>query len=226
MLTYRQRSFIATLKAVDGSLHFLDELHGGPTELEKTSPSEPGNLTAGGLATAGFASRMFRNVAIRQYLNSQSDSTKKTEQVKKPIKRDESHYLGHVSDTLDLPPLTLYFRRVENGYRLFVRSEIRYGLALYIHDEDCVGAFRSPLNGAYSTLFDLLDCDDTPIAFEDLADQATVRLAPAGRQNPLMLRTFNGVPFTYICKQGQHPLELRLNILERNAAYLSDPDEV
>ncbi|MCI0912721.1 hypothetical protein OSW16_04700 [Pseudomonas putida] len=225
MLTNRQRSFIATVEVVDGTLHFLDVLHSGPAELEKTSTSPPGSLTAGGLATAGFASRTFRRALRRAGQNEarRKDEPKKIEQ---PVKRDESHYLGHVSNTVSCPPLKLYFRRVDNGYRLFVRSEVRHGHALYIHDEDCVGAFRSPLKGAYPTLFDLLDCDDTPIPFEDLADQAIVRLAPAGRRTPLMLRTFNGVPFTYICKQGQQPLELRLNILERNAAYLNDPDEI
>ncbi|MCX2890072.1 MULTISPECIES: hypothetical protein [Pseudomonas] len=225
MLTYRQRSFIATVEAVDGTMHFLDQLHGGPAELEKTPPNKSGPLTSGGLAMAGFAGRMFRINALRRSRN-QANTQKAPAPAKQPAKRDQSFYLGHVPDTLELPPLSLYFRRVDNGYRLFVRSQVRFGLALYIHDEDCVGAFRSPLNGAYPTLFDLLDTNNSRISFEDLDDQAIVRLAPAGRQEPLMLRTFNGIPFTYICKKGQQPLELRLNIVERNAAYLNHPDEV
>ncbi|WP_027595328.1 hypothetical protein [Pseudomonas sp. LAIL14HWK12:I7] len=232
MLTHRQRSFIATVEAVNGSFNFLDELLGRPAEIGGTSTSSPQKPTMAGIAHAGWAGRFFRHTVITTrgnrgsrepiYVQNPTPVVKPVE----PSKRDESNYLGYVAEAVDVAPLHLYFRSVEKGYRLFVRSSVRYARALYIHKENCVCALPSPFDNTYPTLFELLDCDNIPITFASLEDQAIVRLAPAGRQTPLMLRTFKGVPYTYVCTQGQSPLELRLNILERNAAYLNDPDEV
>jgi len=207
MLTHRQRSFIATVEAVDGSLNFLDELLGKPAEFATPSITIPARRV---------------NTALPRFPPLYVDFPA---EVRPGKKQDDSNYLGHVPDAVDVPPLHLYFRCVDNGYRLFVRSSVRYKRALYIHDENCVCALTSPFNDKYPTLFDLLDTHNTPIAFDDLEDEAIVRLTPAGKRAPLMLRSFKGNPFTYISTQGQQPLELRLHILERNAAYLNDPDE-
>ncbi|ATP51929.1 hypothetical protein CR512_22325 [Pseudomonas putida] len=232
MLTHRQRSFIATVEAVDGSLNFLDELLGSPAEIGGNSTPTTQKPTMAGIAHAGRAGRFFRNTVITTRGNRGSRAPvyeQNPTSVVKSVeanKRDESNYLGYVAEAVDAAPLHLYFRSVEKGYRLFVRSSVRYARALYIHKENCVCALPSPFDNAYPTLFELLDCDNIPITFASLEDQAIVRLAPAGRQTPLMLRTFKGVPYTYVCTQGQSPLELRLSILERNAAYLNNPDEV
>ncbi|MCX2685914.1 hypothetical protein OO306_10205 [Pseudomonas sp. DCB_AW] len=208
MLTHRQRSFIATVEAVDGSLNFLDELLGKPAEFMTPSTYLPARRT---------------NISLPRFAPHYVDLPAEVIPGKKKIK---SNYWGHSPDTIDVAPLQLYFRCVDEGYRLFVRSSVRYKHALYLHDENCVCALTSPFNGVYPTPFDLLDTNNAPLAFGDLDDQATVRLTPAGERAPLMLQTFKDNPFTYVSTQGQQPLELRLNILERNAAYLNDPDEV
>jgi len=208
MLTDRQRSFIATAEAVEGSLNFLDELLGKPAEFVTPSVTIPA-----------------RTVHI-ELSRAPSYYAELPSQVIPGQNKNKSNYLGYLTRAIDVAPLQLYFRCVDNGYRLFVRSSVRYKRALYLHEEHCVCALTSPFNGVYPTLFDLLDTNDTPIAFDDLGDEAIVRLTPVGERAPLMLQTFKDNPFTYICTQGQRPLELRLNILERNAAYLNDPDEV
>lgn len=208
MLTDRQRSFIATVEAVDGSFNFLDQLLGKPAVLVTPPITIPA-----GLQKIPKARGYLQTVMVPEHVIPGS-------------KRDQSNYLGHVHGPATAPPLCLYFRCIDNGYRLFVRSSVRYKHALYIHEENCVCALNSPFNGVYPTLFDLLDTNDTPIAFDDLEDETIVRLTPAGKRAPLMLRSFKDNPYTYICTKGQRPLELRLHILERNAAYLNDPDEV
>jgi len=208
MLTHRQRSFIATAEVVDGSLNFLDELLGKPAEFVTPSITIPART---------------ENIAPGRFASIYVDFPPEVIPGKK---QDKSNYLGHLPSVVDVTPLQLYFRCVDDGYRLFVRSSVRYKHALYIHEEHCVCALTSPFNGVYPTLFDLLDTNDTPIDFDDLEDETIVRLTPAGKRAPLMLRSFNDNPFIYISTQGQQPLELRLNILERNAAYLNDPDEV
>jgi len=208
MLTHRQRSFIATVEAVDGSLNFLDELLRKPAEFVTPSITVPAR-------TVNTAPPRFASHCVEL-----------PPKVIPGKKQDKSRYLGHLPSAIAIAPLQLYFRCVDDGYRLFVRSSVRYKHALYIHEENCVCALTSPFNGVYPTLFDLLDTNDTPITFDDIGDEVIVRLTPAGERAPLMLRTFKDNPFTYMCTQGQRPLELRLTILERNAAYLNDPDEV
>lgn len=219
MLTHRQRSFIATLESVEGTLNFLDQLHGRPIVLGAPERTPEHSPKFEDIALAGFG-RRFR-IARRL-----GKLTRPAPETAIPVGRNESHYLGHVPEHVDAAPLQLYFRSMENGYRLFVRSPVRYGKSFYIHAENCVCALDSPHEGSYASLFDLLDENDAPIAYEALEDDMTLRLGPAGKGTALMLRTFAGLPYTYICTQGQRPLELRLKIQQRNAAYVSAPDEV
>lgn len=219
MLTHRQRSFIATVVAPEGCFNFLDQVLGTPALLDGKPAAAVNTPSLADVVLAKFgrgiwARRFAKHAAPEKPKPAGSD------------RRDESHYLGYGDNVSDAEPLTLYFRSVEKGYRLFVRSKVRYGLGLYVHAENCVCALKTPHDGKYSTVFELLDENNSLLDYETLQDQTNFRLSVAGRRTPLMLRTFRGIPYTYICTEGASPLELSMSIVERNAAYLNDPDEV
>ena len=113
MLTDRQRSFIATVEAVDGTFNFLDQLLGKPAEIVTPSLYVPPQT----VRPPWINGRLMPPTTIPA-------------KVIPSRKQDDSNYLGHVPDTVDIAPCHLYFRCFDNGYRLFVRSSVRYKRAL------------------------------------------------------------------------------------------------
>jgi len=231
MPTHRQRSFIAEVTAQSGTFHFLDQLHGGPVILETTEIQPPAKRPKTFPYFAfmrGFRGRpgkpgkgVFRGVLVASQMPHGSNDRR--EKVKR---YNDSHYLGHRAETVDVPPLHLYFRSVENGYRLYVRSKVRFGKAIFMLSEQCLGASTHESEGRYANLFHLLNADNQKLDPTVAGDSFTFRLAQVNQNTPFLLRTFKKAAYTYICAEGEGPLELNMRILQRNAPYLSNPGEV
>ncbi|MEN5236315.1 MULTISPECIES: hypothetical protein [Pseudomonas] len=225
MPTHRQRSFIAQVTAKNGTFHFLDQLHGGPVILTSKEIQPPDKKSKA--STRFVFLRSFRSKGVSRWVLVGSQLHRERKQGGVKVKRyNESHYLGHRAETVDVPPLHLYFRSVENGYRLYVRSEERFGKAIFMLSEQCLGAATHESEGRYANLFHLLNADNQKIDPTVAGDSFTFRLAQVNQNTPFQLRTFKKAAYTYICAEGEGPLELNMRILQRNAPYLSNPGEV
>lgn len=232
MPTHRQRSFIAEVTAQNGTFHFLDQLHGKPVSVETTAiqqPAERSKITPYFGYMRGYRGFRGRGVSRGVLVGSQMPNGSAhgaSANGTTVTRRDESHYLGYRTETVDVPPLHLYFRSVENGYRLYVRSAVRFGTAIFLLSEQCLGAATHESEGRYPNLFHLLNADNRKIDPKAVGDAFSFRLAQPNQNTPFQKRIFKGITHTYISAQGEGPLVLNLRILQRNAAYLSDPDEV
>lgn len=142
--------------------------------------------------------------------------------------QDESHFLGHLAQGENAEPLRIYFRSVRDGYRLYLRFGPRSGDALYLHNSGCVGAFKVVPGGAEPTVFQLLNANNQYVSpLHLLHDHVRVRLAVEGTKAPLRLRRYAHSPFTYLgCAGDGEPFDFSLHTVERNAPWLSQPDEV
>lgn len=232
MSSHRQKSFIAEVTAEHGTFNFLDQLHGTAATLEsKAAPVASADSINWDLLAemrgfkGGRGVGFSRRVIVGSQLPGPRRSGHKTTQKTEPP-RDESHYLGHREALIDVPPLHLYFRSVEGGYRLYVRSNVRFGKALFRMSEQCLGASTYEQEGRDPDLFQLLNQDNNRIDPTVIGDRFDFRLALAGQSTPFQLRKFQNNPYTYASSKGGPPLQLSMRILQRNAPYLSAPDEV
>lgn len=220
MLTDRQRSFIAEVTAARGTLHFLDKVIG---QSKYTAEQQALALCLENPET--------RYQCPDEAYDLPEDVREEIAQeaiIERAARTTLSHYLCYSSEDVDVPPLRIYFRYVDNAYRLFVRSEHHFGKALFFMEGDGLGAFKSPHDGEYSTLFSLLQPNNARLDFNGLADEQTVRIALAGKTRPLQLRKNTNPYFqnAYVSTEGHRPLQLKLKVIEINVPYLDNPDEV
>ena len=142
-----------------------------------------------------------------------------------PQTRDDSHFLGLRADVpVDARPrLTLYFRFTGTAYRLYIRSPgPYYGKCLSMSDQDFFGAYES--EGA--STFDLINERGIPVTLSAIkSDWSNIYLRPRDEGLLHVQRRIES-PYVYIANKGARPLLFNINIKERNAAYLSHPDEV
>lgn len=143
----------------------------------------------------------------------------------KPQSRDDSHFLGLRPEVpVDAKPrLLLYFRYTGSDYRLYIRTPgPYYGKCLSISDEGLLGAF--PTTG--STTFNLIDNRGRLLTLDTIKTE-TLSIYLRVRDSGLVhVHKVHDSKYIYIADKGAAPLSFNLRIQERNAPYLSHPDEV
>ncbi|CAI8919720.1 hypothetical protein [Pseudomonas serboccidentalis] len=141
--------------------------------------------------------------------------------------RDDSHLLGFRSlqEVQKHPPLTIYFRCTDDYYHLYIRSHPTYtGYCMSKGAGGVLGAFLPA--GGDTTSFNLLSLDNRIITLQDMAlDTQRVRLKARNARQINALRR-RGAPYSYLAETDNEGLPFTLQITERNASFLSDPDEV
>jgi hypothetical protein len=142
-----------------------------------------------------------------------------------------SHVLGHVGEPRAIPTLHWYFRSTDTGYLIYVRSQQFFGR--YIgHRRSCFGAFSTNDEGRSTFRFD-------PLIGEEhrLGEEFVTRLISLDTGQPLCLRSryfryrvrknhYEDKLCTFVAAGGGEPLHLRLKVVQANAPYLDNPDEV
>ncbi|WP_447803612.1 hypothetical protein [Pseudomonas serbica] len=142
-----------------------------------------------------------------------------------PQRRDDSHRLGlHPEISADaIPGLLLYFRYTNYGYRLYIRTPGPYfGKCISVDTSGFVGAF--PIAG--STTFNLINRHNRAMTLDDIKEDSLETYIQVSGSGLLHRQNIYGSKYTYIANKGQTPLLCRLKIHERNATYLSTPDEI
>jgi hypothetical protein len=140
---------------------------------------------------------------------------------------DDSHLLGSrpQSEVKNITPLKIYFRCTDDYYHLYIRSHETYtGRCISKDDAGVLGAF--PAAGSDTTTFNLLNLKNQTITLDNMAnDVQWVRLKArnSGHIGAVFRR---GAPYSYLAGVEEEGIVFKLHILERNAPYLSNPDEV
>lgn len=143
----------------------------------------------------------------------------------RPQSRDDSHFLGLRPEVpVDAKPrLLLYFRYTGSDYRLYIRTPgPHYGKCLSISDEGLLGAFPP----AGSTTFNLIGNRGNVLTLDTIkAETLSIYLQP---KNSGLVHTHKvrDSKYIYIADKSGTRLSFNLMIQERNAPYLSYPDEV
>jgi len=137
----------------------------------------------------------------------------------RPESRDHSHFLSLRPE----PRLTLYFRYTGSAYRIYIRTPGPYfGKCLSIED-GLLGAF--PSDGA--TTFNLIDKRGFIQPIESVnTDRLDIYLQVAGSPGVLHTHRLPDSKFTYFADKNGYPHMFNFTILERNAPYLSSPEEL
>ncbi|CAK9891367.1 MULTISPECIES: hypothetical protein [Pseudomonas] len=140
--------------------------------------------------------------------------------------RDDSHFLGHQApDNQAMVPLTLYFRHTPEGYKLYVRSPgPQHGKRLGVNQTGLLGAF--PVESCPPSTFSLLNPNGRPISHEHLNNLRLPIRLKLNNGSLTHRRTIHDSKQIYLGTKGGAPLEITLNILELNAPYLSEPNEI
>lgn len=143
----------------------------------------------------------------------------------RPQTRDDSHLLGLRAEVPkdSKPCLALYFRHINGGYRLYIRTPgPYYGMCLSTNGSGFIGAFPS----AESDTFFLTRENGMPINLVNLNEITPSIYLQVRNSGFLHAHKFRGSPYIYIANKDGPPLAFNLNIVERNAPYISRPDEV
>ncbi|MCX7077850.1 MAG: hypothetical protein NTV76_00545 [Pseudomonas sp.] len=139
--------------------------------------------------------------------------------------RNDSHFLGLRPEipVNAKPRLILYFRYTGSDYRLYIRTPgPYYGKCLSISDEGLLGAFPS----AGSTTFNLIDNRGSVLTLDTIKeDTLNVYLRPKN-SGLVHVHNVHDSKYIYIADKGGAPLSFNLMIQERNASYISYPDEI
>ncbi|MBV4456564.1 hypothetical protein KVG96_01170 [Pseudomonas sp. COR58] len=142
-------------------------------------------------------------------------------------RHNDSHLLGHRDrqEIVDPAPMTIYFRCTDDYYHLYIRSHVVYsGHCVSKDHAGFLGAFLPA--GRDTTSFNLLSLDNQVITLRDLPrDTHRVRLQ-ARNARPVGSILRRGAPYRYMGETDEKGIVFTLRILERNASFLSDPDEV
>ncbi|MCK8666157.1 hypothetical protein M1M11_14780 [Pseudomonas azerbaijanoccidens] len=144
-----------------------------------------------------------------------------------PTPRDDSHLLGRraLQDVQDAAPLTIYFRCTDDYYHLYIRSHATYtGHCVSKDFAGVLGAFLPA--GSDTSSFNLLSLENRIITLENMGnDLQRVRLKTRHSKQIGGIRR-RGAPYSYMAEVDDQGLVFKLRINERNASFLSDPDEI
>lgn len=139
--------------------------------------------------------------------------------------RDDSHFLGLRPEVPvgAKPRLLLYFRYTGSDYRLYIRTPgPYYGKCLSISDGGLLGAF--PPTG--STTFNLIDSCHNILTLDTIKKENPEIYIQVSDSGLLHKHKVHDSRYIYIADKGEAPMLFNLMIQERNAPYLSAPDEV
>lgn len=145
-------------------------------------------------------------------------------------KVDDSHLFGSQPITASVAPkpLKLYFRLTNDGYKLYVRTEGSYfGKGIFLDSSGAAGAFA--VDRKDPTPFNLVTPDGQRVKLEDLTSNTTnIQLEHKGTGIKLHRYRKTNSPYHYLAASSSNssPFTLPLEILERNAPWLSNPNEV
>ena len=143
------------------------------------------------------------------------------------IERDDAHLLGRrpPGEVRNASPLTVYFRCTDDYYHLYIRSHAT-------HTGHCISKDAAGVLGAFlpdsgdTTSFNLLSLDNRTITLENMGrDIQRVRLKARNADHIGAVRR-RGAPYSYLAGTDKDGIPFTLRIIERNASFLSDPDEV
>lgn len=194
MATHREKSFIAIVSSVSGTLGHFRQLH-----AENLVDPFTQNLWAVTVPPA-------------------------------------SHFLGHVSGNSPVQPLQWYFRSTDDGYVIYTRSQTFFGH--YIgYSNGYFGAFSTEAEGRSTFRLEPVVGEEDSYGEEvGEGDEIITRLVSLDTGKSLCLReqgfkyrawkSWQSKPCTYVAANGGAPLNLHLKIVQTNAPYLSNPDEV
>ncbi len=143
----------------------------------------------------------------------------------RPQQRDDSHLLGLRPEVpVDAKPrLLLYFRYTGSDYRLYIRTPgPYYGKCLSISNNGLAGAFIS----TESTTFNLIDSRHNILTLDTIKKENPEIYIQVRNSGLLHKHKVHDSNYIYIADKGEAPMLFNLIIQERNAPYLSAPDEV
>lgn len=141
--------------------------------------------------------------------------------------RDDSHLLGRRphAEVENVLPMTIYFRCTDDYYHLYIRSHATHtGHCISKDVAGVLGAFLPA--GGDTTSFNLLSLDNRTITLEDMGrDTQRVRLKARNSGHISAVRR-RGAPYSYLAGTDNDGIPFTLRIIERNASFISDPDEI
>ncbi|MHC8307413.1 hypothetical protein [Pseudomonas sp. PB3P13] len=143
----------------------------------------------------------------------------------RPQARDDSHFLGLGPDVPmgATPKLTLYFRYIGPGYRLYIRTTgDYYGMCLSTDDAGLLGAFAA----TGSKNFNLIGTNGAIVNLNDIQKDANRIYLQVKDSGLVHAHKVHDSRYHYIADQGGAPLAFDLHIQQRNAPYIRHPDEV
>jgi hypothetical protein len=144
-----------------------------------------------------------------------------------PRLQDDSHLFGHrpVQEVYNPVPLTIYFRCTDDYYHLYIRSHTTYtGHCVSKDSAGFLGAFLPA--GSDTTSFNLLSLKNRIITLEDMGSDIQRLRLKVRHSKPISNFRRRGAPYSYLAEIDGQGLVFKLRIIERNASFLSDPDEV
>lgn len=144
-----------------------------------------------------------------------------------PRKFNDSHLLGRRphGEIKNVSPMNIYFRCTDDYYHLYIRSHATHtGHCISMDAAGVLGAFLPA--GADTTSFNLLGLDNRTITLKDMGQGTQrVRLKARNAEHISVVRR-RGAPYSYLAGTADEGIPFTLRIIERNASFLSDPDEV
>ncbi|SEM93372.1 hypothetical protein SAMN04487857_10797 [Pseudomonas sp. ok272] len=141
--------------------------------------------------------------------------------------KDDSHLLGcrPIDEVNNTTPWTIYFRCTNDYYILYIRTHETYtGLCISKDSQGMLGALDPDENDI--TSFNILNLNNRIITLQDMPRGVHyVRLKARNSERIGSIRR-NGAPYNYFCETPYAGQVFKSTILERNASYISNPDEV
>jgi len=143
------------------------------------------------------------------------------------IKLNDAHLLGRRphGEVKNASPMNIYFRCTDDYYHLYIRSHATHtGHCISKDVGGVLGAFLPA--GGDTTSFNLLSLDNRTITLEDMGrDTQRVRLKARNSGHISAVRR-RGAPYSYLAGTDNDGIPFTLRIIERNASFISDPDEI
>lgn len=184
MFTHRQRSFVADVRPLSGTLQFLSVLYNVERVMEDTW------------------------YVIARESNHYED---------------HGHLIGYSAEPRS-DVIRLYFRHTERGYVLYVREGRYFGKAIGMNRHGHYGAFAP--DSANVAKFWMFEGEENQITGTELTyDEAVITLAEVDGY-PVGLSRHKDTPHIYLGDHYGQGLPLHITLVERNAPYLSNPEEV
>jgi len=144
-----------------------------------------------------------------------------------PTVRDDSHLLGcRPAQEIALhAPLTVYFRCTDDYYHLYIRSHSTY-------TGHCISKSAQKVLGAYlpddgdTTSFNLMSLENRIVTLQEMKGGIQRVRLKARNSKAIGIIRRKGAPYLYLSELDGEGVVFKLRIIERNASFLSNPDEI